>query len=70
MLTSIGFEIRDGKKQGHKVFVHHGVSSFTSGSYSCGHGRNREIKPGYIKNVIKLLRQHESELIQYLGENK
>ena len=68
MLASLGFGVRDGKKQGHKVFVHHGVSSFTSGAYTCGHGRNPEIKPVYIKKVVKLLRQYESELIQYLGE--
>ena len=69
MLASLRFEVRDGKKQGHKVFVHHGVSSFTSGGYTCGHGRNPEIKPVYIKKVVKLLKQYETELIQYMGEN-
>ena len=64
LLTSLGFEVRDGKKAGHKVFVHHGIASFTSGGYTCGHGRNPEIKPVYIKNVAKLLKQYESELIQ------
>ncbi|MEW8426131.1 MAG: type II toxin-antitoxin system HicA family toxin [Candidatus Thiodiazotropha sp.] len=67
-LISLGFEVRDGKKAGHKVFVHHGMESFTSGGYTCGHGRNPEIKPVYIKKVAKLLRQYETELIQYLGE--
>jgi len=70
MLASLGFEVRDGKKQGHKVFVHHGVTSFTSGGYTCGHGRNPEIKPVYIKKVVKLLKQYETELIQYIGENQ
>lgn len=70
VLESLGFEVRDGKKQGHKVFVHHGVTSFTSGGYTCGHGRNPEIKPVYIKKVVKLLKQYETELIQYLGENQ
>jgi len=64
MLVSLGFEVRDGKKQGHKIFVHHGVTSFTSGGYTCGHGRNPEIKPVYIKKVVKLLKQYETELIQ------
>lgn len=68
-LESLGFEVRDGKKQGHKVFVHHGIATFTSGAYTCGHGRNPEIKPVYIKKVITLLRQYESELNHYLGEN-
>ncbi len=70
MLMSLGFEVRDGKKQGHKVYVHHGVASFTSGAYTCGHGRNPEIKPVYIKNVVKLLREYKLELIQYLGGNQ
>lgn len=69
LLTSLGFEVRDGKKVGHKVFVHHGVAAFTSGGYTCGHGRNPEIKPVYIKTVAKLLKQYEAELIQYLGEH-
>jgi hypothetical protein len=70
MLESLGFEVRDGKKQGHKVFVHHGVTLFTSGGYTCGHGRNPEIKPVYVKKIVRLLRQYETELIQYLGENQ
>lgn len=67
-LESLGFEVRDGKKQGHKVFVHHGIAAFTSGAYTCGHGRNPEIKPVYIKKVISLLKQYEKELNKYLGE--
>ena len=70
LLESLGFDVRDGKKQGHKVFVHHGIASFTSGAYTCGHGRNPEIKPVYIKNVITLLRQYELELNHYIGENQ
>ena len=29
LLTELGFEVRDGKKAGHKVFVHHGIETFT-----------------------------------------
>ena len=69
LLASLGFEVRDGKKAGHKVFVHHGIATFTSGGYTCGHGKNPEIKTAYIKNVARLLKQHEADLLQYLGEN-
>lgn len=69
MMVSLGFEVRDGKKSGHKVFVHHGVHSFTSGGYTCGHGRNPEIKPVYIKKVVKLLKQYKTELIRHIGED-
>ena len=65
-LRMLGFEVRDGKKSGHKVFVHHGVPAFTTGNYTCGHGRNPEIKPAYVKKVLRLLKQYETELIQFL----
>ncbi len=65
LLMALGFEVRDGKKVGHKVFVHHGIPAFTSGGYTCGHGRNPEIKRAYINKVKRLLKQHESDLIQF-----
>ena len=68
MLTSLGFDVRDGKKAGHKVFTHPGIGSFTTGAYTCGHGRNPEIKPAYIKKVARLLNQYKKELIEHLGE--
>lgn len=67
LLTSLGFDVRNGKKAGHKIFVHDGIATFTSASYTCGHGHNPEIKPVYIKNITRLLKQYEIELVQYLG---
>lgn len=69
LLASLGFEVRDGKKAGHKVFVHHGIATFTSGAYTCGHGRNPEIISVYVDRVISLLKQYEIQLIQYLRES-
>jgi len=65
ILESLGFEVRNGKKQGHKIFIHHGLEAFTSGGYSCGHGKNPEVKPVYIKRIARLLNQYKTELIQY-----
>ena len=65
-LESLGFEVRDGKKGGHKVFVHDHLPSFMSGSFNCGHGKNPEIKPAYIKKIIQTLKEHESDLKEYL----
>jgi len=48
------------------VFFHDGISAFTSGSYNCGHGRNPEIKPAYIGKVLRILRQYEVEIIDFL----
>jgi len=68
-LESLGFEVRDGSKQGHKVFLHDGLADFYSSSFTCGHGRNPEIKPVYVSKTLKILRNYETDLVQYL-ENK
>lgn len=67
-LTKLGFDVRDGKKQGHKVMTHPGLPGFTTENFTCGHGGNPEIKRIYIKNVLKVLRNYELELNKYLGE--
>lgn len=64
--TRLGFEVREGKRGGHRVFVHDGLSDFISASYNCGHGRNPEIKPVYINDVLKILRRHDAEIVKYL----
>jgi nucleoside-triphosphatase THEP1 len=66
LLARLGFDVRDGKQGGHKVFVHQGLSSFHSGSFNCGHGRNPEIKPAYITKIIQILKQNQDELADYL----
>lgn len=69
-LARLGFEVRDGKRGGHKVFFHDGISTFTSGGYNCGHGKNPEIKPAYIGKVLTILRQYEAEIIGFLERTK
>jgi hypothetical protein len=69
-LELLGFEVRDGKQGGHKIYVHDGLPEFKSASYNCGHGRNPEIKPAYIRNVLRILRQHEAEIVNYLEKRK
>ncbi|WP_295878933.1 type II toxin-antitoxin system HicA family toxin [uncultured Thiohalocapsa sp.] len=66
ILRKLGFDVRDGAKQGHKVMTHPGVPSFTSQAFTCGHGKNPEIKPVYVRNIVATLRQFESELAEYL----
>jgi len=65
-LENLGFEVREGKRGGHKIFVHDHLPSFRSGSLNCGHGKNPEIKPVYIKKLIRLLNEHESDIKKYL----
>lgn len=65
-LESLGFQVRDGKKQGHKVVVHPGLAGFYSAAFTCGHGRNPEILPVYVSKMVKLIQQYESELREFL----
>ncbi|HEB85598.1 MAG TPA: type II toxin-antitoxin system HicA family toxin [Gammaproteobacteria bacterium] len=69
-LARLGFEVRNGKRGGHKVFFHDGISAFTSGSYNCGHGKNPKVKPAYIRKVLKILHQYETEIIGFLERIK
>ena len=66
LLTSLGFDVRDGKLGGHKIYVHQGLPSFHSGSFNCGHGKNPEIKPAYITKIVQVLKQYKNELDTYL----
>lgn len=68
-LESLGFEVRDGKRGGHKVFTHPDLHEFESGSFNCDHGKNPQIKPIYVQNIIKVLENVKDELSR-LGEPK
>ena len=67
-LEELGYRIRDGKRAGHKIVTHSGLKDFYSTSYNCGHGKNPQIKPGYIKNILKTIKFHEQALNDYLNE--
>lgn len=71
LLESTGFEVKDRKKPGHKVVYHAGLSQmseFSTTSYTCGHGRNPEVKPAYVKKMLAVIRRYESELKELNGE--
>lgn len=67
-LESLGFDVRAGKKAGHKVVTHAGIEGFFSDAFTCGHGRDPEIKPVYVSRMVKLLRRYEAELDAYLED--
>ncbi len=69
-LERLGFEIRPGKRGGHRIVVHDGLSDFYSKSFNCGHGKNPEIKPAYVRQMLKLLNDHEQELLRFLEARK
>ena len=67
LLESLGFVVRDGSRGGHKIYTHPRLKDFYSGSYNCGHGRNPEIKPAYINQILKNLDTYDAELRECFG---
>ena len=61
-LESLGFEVRDGNRGGHKIFVHDRLKEFRSGAFNCDHGKNPQIKSAYIKKIRNILEQYADEL--------
>lgn len=55
LLEGLGFVVRDGKKTGHKVITHPALVTFASASFTCGHGRNPQVKPIYAARIKRLL---------------
>lgn len=70
LIEELGFEVRDGRKGGHKLYFHDGLKDFLSASYNCDHGKNPEIKRSYIIKVIRVIKKYKSELDEILEENK
>jgi hypothetical protein len=66
LLTGLFFAVRDGKKGGHKLYSHPGLSGFPGSSFNCGHGKNPEIKRSYIRNILSIITEYEDQLKEYL----
>lgn len=69
ILEELGFVVRDGRRGGHKVYMHPDLLDFPGDAFNCDHGKNPQIKPVYVQRVIKILEDFESELSS-LGESK
>lgn len=66
ILETLGFTVRDGRRGGHKVFVHVGLRGFHGGNFNCGHGKNPEVKPVYVRQVCRLIQEYRPELSNFL----
>lgn len=68
ILETLGFDARSGSKEGHKVVTHRGLADFYSSSYTCGHGANPEVKPGYIKAILRLVKRYKDDLGKFMED--
>jgi len=60
-LEGLGFIPRAGTRGNHYTYRHPKIAGFR-GNFDCGHGRNPDVLPAYISNVIDVLEEHESIL--------
>lgn len=59
-LERFGFQVKSGKKAGHKVVDHETCQ--ISFNYDCGHGRNPTPKRPYLKKIARELEIHREEI--------
>lgn len=69
LLKDLGFNVRDGKCPGHKIFTHPELQDFHSGSFNCDHGKNPQIKSAYISKILRVLSDNETAL-NAIGEKQ
>jgi len=66
LLGEFGFDIRDGKRGGHKIVTHPDITSWLGSDYNCGHSKGDDVKPVYIKEFLKIVNRLEDELREIL----
>lgn len=72
-MEEMGFTWKDGKTEGHKVFIHEELtkktdSVFTTHSIDCGHYPSRSMKFQYVINTVRMLRKYQSELTEIMSD--
>ncbi|MGB3255900.1 hypothetical protein [Buttiauxella gaviniae] len=72
-LEELGFNIRAGKSDNHKVVTHPALSKlsdFRTTGIDCGHGNAKSVKPCYGRTVLLVLKKYKEELeIIYKANN-
>ena len=65
-LDELGFTVRAGKTDNHKVVTHLALSQagtgFTTFGIDCGHGNAKSVKPCYARTVLNSLIKYKEEL--------
>lgn len=62
MLEGLGFVVTRGSSGNHYTFTHPSIAEFHGGNFNGGSGRNPQLKPVYVRSVLKVLRELEDEL--------
>lgn len=73
LLTDLGFQVREGKAPGHKLFVYEELSRrteppFIGHSIDCGHAPKKQMKMPYVVKTISMLNQYKDDLERILND--
>ena len=66
LLESLGFTVRRGRRGNHRIVTHAGLDDFLGTSFDCGHGRDPEVRPVYVRKLRRVMEMHA----QALGERE
>ncbi len=61
VLGDLGFVVKPGSKGKHHTYTHPRLKGFRAG-FDCGHGRNPDVLPFYVKDIAKNLEEFEGDL--------
>lgn len=67
-LADLGFKVKDAKKGGHKLYRHPAIPGFPGGNFNCGHSAGDQVLQNYIKSILSVIDEYETELKEALGE--
>lgn len=68
-LEKLGFKVRDCAGGGHKAVSHPGIPDFFGTNFNGGHRSTDQVNPVYIKKLLRIVKEHETEIRNFLGEN-
>lgn len=58
LLEGLDFIVRAGSRGRHYTYRHPRIKGFR-GNFDCGHGRNPDVLPVYIRDIIGVLEEYE-----------
>jgi hypothetical protein len=67
-LEKLGFKVRDCGKGGHKAVSHPGIPDFYGSNFNGGHRPTEQVKPVYIRRLLRIVERYETEIRRHLGE--
>lgn len=68
ILEDLGFTVRPRQNQGHYTYNHEALDKFWGSNFACPHRSGDPVKKNYITNILRVLRDYETQLMRYLGE--